>query len=693
MSNKVTTPYPLFSDIDGSPLNAGFLFLGESEKDAEQFPIVAYWDEAKTQIVSQPIATRNGFIVRDNLPAKIYIDEVSCSLTIKNQFNTVVQTVLTYDQLSTAKGVKALIESEKDRAETQEGLLNIAINSEITRANLAETQLNQKIEEEKSRAIGVEENLQLQISTSSAGLKFFSKESDLLTFTPGPTDPQQAYAFDTKKMYLWDGTKWIDEGLSQLDQAKILIDQLALEISKLMYISSGNKSLFDFADPNGSLVFQILNDGKIRIVDLDDDLVTYLNRCFEFRVDDYIFLLLDSEKNIIAYVDKSSKLFIVGLDTDVATAINSKASSGLEITDTNNLVNYSYRDTFIPKAQNLLNFFRNTQNVGLLAPVPLQTFEQNFSINTDWLDLAKITTWGNYIPIKTPYGDNKGVVHPQILEIPNKFLGYRYIVTITGYTNGALAEENPFLLGSNDLQSFELLTGLIDEPDSYTWEHGTVYNSDCFTFYDYKTGELCVMFRTFWADTDGVEPNLSYEKLFIRRTKDGKSWSDRQLLNDKFPLLAPAILFDAKTETYHLYGVTNGIKHYTSKTLKNDWVLVGDISFPADKSPWHVDIKWVGDKQVIVVHDRIFSPSSKNRGFFIGISSNLHNFTWAADFWNTPDYSGVYKATFLPQFSDNNLLRLVFMWTTDGSPVDVNLRYKLFMQPTPFLDVGFMETQ
>ncbi|MFW1809706.1 hypothetical protein ACG9Z8_17445, partial [Acinetobacter ursingii] len=65
-------------------------------------------------------------------------------------------------------------------------------------------------------------------------------------------------------------------------------------------------------------------------------------------------------------------------------------------------------------------------------------------------------------------------------------------------------------------------------------------------------------------------------------------------MNDKFPLVAPAVIYDVKTETYHLYGVDNGIKHYTSKTAKNDWVLVGVITAPADKAPWHVDVKWVG---------------------------------------------------------------------------------------------------
>lgn len=145
MSNKVTTPYPLFSDIDGSPLNAGFLFLGESEKDAEQFPISVYWDEAKTELAEQPISTRNGFIVRENLPAKIYIEETSCSITIKNRNGTTVQVVGSYDQLSTARGVKATLDAEQARAEAAEIALDNAISNEITRATTAETGLQTQL--------------------------------------------------------------------------------------------------------------------------------------------------------------------------------------------------------------------------------------------------------------------------------------------------------------------------------------------------------------------------------------------------------------------------------------------------------------------------------------------------------------------------------------------------------------------
>ncbi len=105
------------------------------------------------------------------------------------------------------------------------------IAQEIARAFFAEQELNQlisanqvdlmnRVAEEKNRAISVEQNLQVQITTGNAGIKYFSTEAEVLAFTPSAQDPKQAYAFNTKKNYLWNGTNWIDEGLSQLDQAK-----------------------------------------------------------------------------------------------------------------------------------------------------------------------------------------------------------------------------------------------------------------------------------------------------------------------------------------------------------------------------------------------------------------------------------------------------------------------------------------
>ncbi|MDV7421651.1 hypothetical protein R4464_04565 [Acinetobacter baumannii] len=219
MSNKVTTPYPLFSDIDGSPLNAGFLFLGESGKDPELFPIQVYWDKEKTDPAEQPIRTKNGYPSKNGIPSNFYVEDSSFSVTLKNRNQYLIASNRNFEQFANNSFVITQVEAEKQRALLAESALQTNINTENTRATGAESTLNTKIDNETSRALGVEQSLQLQISTSNAGIKYFSTEAEVLAFTPSAQDPKQAYAFDTKKNYLWNGTAWIDEGVSQLDQA------------------------------------------------------------------------------------------------------------------------------------------------------------------------------------------------------------------------------------------------------------------------------------------------------------------------------------------------------------------------------------------------------------------------------------------------------------------------------------------
>lgn len=539
--------------------------------------------------------------------------------------------------------------------------------------------------------------------------KGYTTEALLLADKPAVAE-MRARADDTRKIYRWNRTSaegvtpvtgvWVDTGLSDIDKAKEIVKEEVGKVdSKIPHYPFDNEILFEFADAEGEVVFQINRDGSALFIGLQESIQKEISNIFEKiqnNISENLCELIDREGNIVFIIDSEAKVYIPGLEADLVTAINSKAENGLSIKDTSNLSNYSYRDTFIPKAQSLLNFFRNNQDVGLLAPVPLQSFEQNFSIGTDWINQANITEWGNYIPVETPYGQNRGVVHPQILEFPNKFMGHRYILAITGYTNGDVKEENPFLLGSNDLESFELLTPLIDQPEFYTWEKGVVYNSDPFMFYDIKTGELCLIFREYWADTSGGSPSQTHEFLYIRRTKDGKTWSERELMwgNQAGTVMSPAVIYDVNTETYHMYAVGRsngsayGLLHMTSKTLKNDWSLVGLITPPLDSSVWHVDVKIIGDKQVLTFQNRVGSTSV---GFKTGIASDFHTFTWAENWWNPPTYE-VYKASFLPQFNDQNEMRLVYVWTTNHKPT-APLNYKLFVQPTPFLNVEFLEKQ
>lgn len=68
----------------------------------------------------------------------------------------------------------------------------------------------------------------------TGGWKAYSTEAELLATIP-TVNPSVGYAFDTKKLYKWNGTAWIDEGLSQLDLSKKYTDSLNNDIKKILY--------------------------------------------------------------------------------------------------------------------------------------------------------------------------------------------------------------------------------------------------------------------------------------------------------------------------------------------------------------------------------------------------------------------------------------------------------------------------
>lgn len=63
----------------------------------------------------------------------------------------------------------------------------------------------------------------LQTIIDAGGFKPYSTEAELKASVPVIV-PSAAYAFDTKKVWLWNGSAWIDEGTSALDQAKSYAD-------------------------------------------------------------------------------------------------------------------------------------------------------------------------------------------------------------------------------------------------------------------------------------------------------------------------------------------------------------------------------------------------------------------------------------------------------------------------------------
>lgn len=82
-------PYPQFTDNNGRPLEAGYIYYGVAGKNPETDPITVYWDKAGSQPAAQPVRTSNGYAVRAGTPADIYA-QTDYSISVKDKNNNLI---------------------------------------------------------------------------------------------------------------------------------------------------------------------------------------------------------------------------------------------------------------------------------------------------------------------------------------------------------------------------------------------------------------------------------------------------------------------------------------------------------------------------------------------------------------------------------------------------------------------------
>lgn len=85
MSNRVSTPFPIYNDTDGTPLDAGFIFVGQKGKNPISSPIAIFYDAALTMPAENPLRTRNGYVVRNGAPREVFTADPIVSILVQNK--------------------------------------------------------------------------------------------------------------------------------------------------------------------------------------------------------------------------------------------------------------------------------------------------------------------------------------------------------------------------------------------------------------------------------------------------------------------------------------------------------------------------------------------------------------------------------------------------------------------------------
>ena len=86
---SVGSPYKIFTDIDGQPLDDGYVFIGTAGLNPQTNPITVFSDPALTLAVVQPIRTNGGYPVLAGTPARLYTPG-DYSITVLNKNGTLV---------------------------------------------------------------------------------------------------------------------------------------------------------------------------------------------------------------------------------------------------------------------------------------------------------------------------------------------------------------------------------------------------------------------------------------------------------------------------------------------------------------------------------------------------------------------------------------------------------------------------
>jgi hypothetical protein len=108
MALASAAPFPFFPDLNGGALDGGKIYYGTAFQDPETHPITVYWDSSATQPAAQPIATLNGFPVRNGTPAAVYVNG-DYSVTVRDRRGRIVYYCASAQTLDNSLALQAQI--------------------------------------------------------------------------------------------------------------------------------------------------------------------------------------------------------------------------------------------------------------------------------------------------------------------------------------------------------------------------------------------------------------------------------------------------------------------------------------------------------------------------------------------------------------------------------------------------------
>ena len=96
MTSEITSPFTVFYDRSGQPLDNGYIYIGLPGINPEVAPITVYWESSLTTTAAQPIRTLAGYPSRNGSPSNIIASQSPYSILIRDKTGALVYSDLNF---------------------------------------------------------------------------------------------------------------------------------------------------------------------------------------------------------------------------------------------------------------------------------------------------------------------------------------------------------------------------------------------------------------------------------------------------------------------------------------------------------------------------------------------------------------------------------------------------------------------
>lgn len=505
-----------------------------------------------------------------------------------------------------------------------------------------------------------------------------------------------AGTYDKNTIVTHNGKQWISLSSTSQEPSDVSNDWKEFGANDSMLIGrvKVDTTITMFLDGNEDIVAEIDKEGNFHSGSFPNGLVHEFERV-DLDIEDirdiiYISdvytpeLLLDANKDILRETKQDGSLIVPGLEKSVQDEINDIKSGGVKSYSSSSKVSSLIYEEITDESSMIMNK-RPINGLSNFA-LPLGILPQKLNFPVDAVKTISAPLSSTYVPIKMMNGstmnNDSGVVHPNVFYFDFPVNGYKYWMTLNGYPNELW--EITWLYGTNneDLTGWELISGVpqpFEDNPPLVPPYISSHDSDSFITYDVLRGEILIVWRRTmrWHPTDADKQTNEYR---YRSSNNGTTWSDvKQFINPNTSNLdlmqSASVIYNPSDRLYYYFDVYNTIspgwriKVRTNKDIQdvNGWSEYSFISTPSGVVPWHLEVKWIGDAVVLLLHQNQLNSPGNDKLWFAA-SKDMINWTWSENdvFGGT---TPLYKASFIPIYNADGTMKFRIAYTTDERAV------------------------